>query len=291
MACSRSRSSWPSRACAGRADGRGRAIAEHAHDLVPERGGRELETVVVDRAAHEHELLVHARERRREQEAVALLLARALPRQAGRRERSPQLGRAGGLGRLAARQHARLEAAQRRPRGRERAAPGRCGRCARAPRQTVAEAHLHRVERGQHVIAVGAGQRARTARRRLPMQPRARAARRSPVRVSATARRAAVGARERGIGHARSAAAGSSAARSAVSSGTGRGGSDASSSRSARAASPMLRSRSSRLGVVRARRHPSSSPPGAATRRGRRDHRPTRPRGRGCAARDRQAGS
>ena len=137
MACSRSRSSWPSRACAGASAGRGR-IAEHAHDLVPERGGRELEAVVVARAPHEQEVLVDARERRREQEAVALLLARAIAREAGRRQRAPQLGRAGGLGRLAARQHARLQAAQDdRAHGRE---PGQADAddADATPRQPVA---------------------------------------------------------------------------------------------------------------------------------------------------------
>ena len=137
----------------------GSDVAEHAHGLVPERRRRQLEAVVVGRPAHQHELLVHARERRREEEAVALLLARALPRQAGRRERAPQLGRARGLGRLAPRQHAGLEPADDDgPHGRE---PGQAeAHDAHAPaRQPVAEAHLHRVECRQHVLSVGIRQR------------------------------------------------------------------------------------------------------------------------------------
>ena len=141
----------------GQGGHRGRAVAEHAHDLVPERGGRELEAVVVDRPPHQHEVLVHARERRREQEAVALLLTGTVSRKARRRQRPPQIGRAGGLGRLAARQHTCLQAAQH-----DRADGSETGQAdaddAYATlRETVAEAHLHRVQRGHDVIAARAG--------------------------------------------------------------------------------------------------------------------------------------
>ena len=176
IACSRSRSSWPSSACAGPCTAIGAAVAEHAHDLVPEGRGSELEAVVVGRAAHEREMLVDARQGRREQEAIALLLPRPVARQAGRRERAPQLGRARGLGGLAAREHALLEPAQdERAHGRE---PGQADAddAHAAPRQPVAQAHLHGIQRRQHVVAVGLRAAPRTARPRSRRPPRARGA-------------------------------------------------------------------------------------------------------------------
>src|SRR5882672_6712565 len=112
--------------------------AEHAGDLVPERRGGELEAVVVGRPADEHELLVHACQGRCEQEAVAFLLARALTRETRRRQRSPELGRAGGLRRLAAREHALLQTAQ--DDGAHRRKPGEADAddAHAAPRQPVA---------------------------------------------------------------------------------------------------------------------------------------------------------
>ena len=132
-----------------------RRVPEHAHHLVPEGRGSELEAVVVGRAAHEREMLVDAREGRREQEAIALLLPRPVTRQAGRRERAPQLGRARGLGGLPARKHTLLEPAQhQRAYGRE---PGQADAddADAPPRQPVAQAHLHGIQCRQYVVAVG----------------------------------------------------------------------------------------------------------------------------------------
>ncbi|HSS56879.1 MAG TPA: hypothetical protein VLK59_02635, partial [Solirubrobacteraceae bacterium] len=57
-------------------------------------------------------MLVHPCQDGREQVAIALLLAGAIARDAGGREGTPQLGSARGLGGLATRQHAVLEAAE-----------------------------------------------------------------------------------------------------------------------------------------------------------------------------------
>ena len=100
-------------------------------------------------------MLVDARQGRREQEAIALLLPWPVTGQAGRRERTPQVGRARGLGGLAARKHTLLEPAQhQRAHGRE---PGQADAddAHAAPRQPVAQAHLHGIQCRQHVVAVG----------------------------------------------------------------------------------------------------------------------------------------
>ena len=131
-----------------------RGIAEHPNDLVPEWRGSELEAVVVGCPPYEHEVRIDARQNRREQEAIALFLPGPITGEPCGRQRAPQLGRARGLGGLATREYAVLETAEHERRRRRESREADADDAHAPSWQAVAQAHLDRIERGQHVLPV-----------------------------------------------------------------------------------------------------------------------------------------